>query len=51
MISSIFGKTKPINFIIVLSFLFVLYWIVHFFLFELHYDQEQLLAHIGALAC
>ncbi|MFH6603050.1 DUF6427 family protein [Maribacter algicola] len=30
MISSIFGKTKPINHIIVLTILFVLYWIVQF---------------------
>lgn len=29
MISSIFGKTKPINYIIVLVFLFVLYWFWH----------------------
>jgi hypothetical protein len=32
MISSIFGKTKPINFIIVLSFLFLAYWLVYFVL-------------------
>ena len=50
MISSIFGKTKPINFIIVLSFLFVFYWVVHFFLFEQVYDQEQLIAQVGVLA-
>lgn len=43
MISSIFGKTKPINFIIVLAFLFVLYWIVHFFLFDKSYSPEELL--------
>ncbi|MGB5553077.1 MAG: DUF6427 family protein [Flavobacteriaceae bacterium] len=30
MISSIFGKTKPINHIIVLTFLFIFYWVVHF---------------------
>lgn len=29
MISSIFGKTKPINFIIVLTYLFVFYWFWH----------------------
>ncbi|MFS4446128.1 DUF6427 family protein [Maribacter sp. 2307UL18-2] len=29
MISSIFGKTKPINYIIVLVFLFVFYWFWH----------------------
>lgn len=38
MISSIFGKTKPINYIIVLTFLFVLYWLVHFFIFENAYS-------------
>ncbi len=43
MISSIFGKTKPINYIIVLSFLFVFYWFVHFFLFERVYSPLQLL--------
>mgnify|MGYP000376207453 CR=1 FL=1 len=26
MISSVFGKTKPINYILVLSFLFVIFW-------------------------
>ncbi len=30
MISSFFGKTKPINHIIILSFLFVFYWIYYF---------------------
>jgi hypothetical protein len=30
MISSFFGKTKPINHIIILSFLFVFYWIFYF---------------------
>lgn len=33
MISSIFGKTKPISNIIVLSFLFLFYWAACFFLF------------------
>ena len=42
MISSIFGKTKPINHIIVLAFLFVFYWIVHFFYFENSYTPNQL---------
>ncbi len=42
MISSIFGKTKPINFIIVLSFLFVTYWIVHFLLFDKTYDLYEI---------
>ena len=43
MISSFFGKTKPINYIIILSFLFVFYWLVHFFLFDKIYSPEQLL--------
>ncbi|NJB71515.1 hypothetical protein GGR42_001977 [Saonia flava] len=34
MISSIFGKTKPISFIIVLSFLFLFYWATSFLLFS-----------------
>jgi len=46
MISSIFGKTKPINFIIILSFLFVTYWLVHFFLFDNAYDVYELVPHV-----
>lgn len=42
MISSIFGKTKPINYIIVLTFLFFFFWLVHFFLFDRAYSLEQL---------
>ena len=42
MISSIFGKTKPINFIIVLSFLFGFYWLTHFFLLDKVYAPEHL---------
>ncbi len=30
MISGIFGKTKPINYVLLLGFLFILYWIVYF---------------------
>lgn len=30
MISGIFGKTKPINYVLLLGFLFVLYWFVYF---------------------
>jgi len=44
MISTIFGKTKPINYIIVLSFLFVLYWVVHFLRFDMGYPPIELLA-------
>jgi len=42
MISSIFGKTKPINYIIVLTFLFLLYWFTHFFFFEKPYVPQEL---------
>lgn len=49
MISSIFGKTKPINFIIVLSFLFVAYWLVNFFLFDGIDTLYQMILHTGYL--
>lgn len=52
MISIIFGKTKPINYIIVLTFLFIFYWGVHFFLFDRIYSPPQLLQKglvLGAL--
>ena len=42
MISSIFGKTKPINYIIVLSFLFLFYWFWHFSVFNLDFTKEEL---------
>lgn len=43
MISSIFGKTKPINYIIVLIFLFVFYWIAIFLLFSIPYNPDHFL--------
>ena len=46
MISSIFGKTKPINFIIVLSILFVTYWLIHFLLLENSYDIYELILQL-----
>ncbi|MFK7812739.1 MAG: hypothetical protein AB8B59_09610 [Maribacter sp.] len=46
MISSIFGKTKPINFIIVISFLFVAYCLAHFFLFDKSYDTYELILQL-----
>lgn len=49
MISIIFGKTKPINYIIVLSFLFIFYWAVHFFLFDKIYSPGQLLGQLLVL--
>ena len=50
MISSIFGKTKPINFIIVLAFLFLFYWSVHFLMFQRSYVPEELLRHTIVLS-
>ena len=50
MISSIFGKTKPINYIIVLTFLFLFYWLVHFFLYQRVYGFDQLLWQVAVLA-
>ena len=42
MISGIFGKTKPINFIIILGFLFLFYWFVHIVLYPQAYSTEEL---------
>ncbi|NND78456.1 MAG: hypothetical protein HKN53_01005 [Maribacter sp.] len=50
MISGIFGKTKPINYIIVLSFLFLFYWFVHFVLYQRVYGVEQLVGQVAVLA-
>jgi len=50
MISSIFGKTKPINYIIVLAFSFLFYWLVHFILYERIYSLEQILGQVLVLA-
>ncbi|RTE54856.1 hypothetical protein EHW67_06755 [Arenibacter aquaticus] len=50
MISSIFGRTKPINYIILLVFLFVFYWFVHFFMFQKSYSPQQLLGQTGILS-
>ncbi|MRI01066.1 hypothetical protein GH721_11045 [Kriegella sp. EG-1] len=49
MIQSIFGKTKPINFIIVLTFLFFFYWLVHFYMFEGAYDLGQTIIQVVVL--
>lgn len=51
MISSLFGKTKPINYIILLVFVFGFYWIVHVYLFQKHYDPDQLLEQGLILGC
>ena len=50
MISNIFGKTKPINFIIVFAFLFVLYGLTHFFLFDKIYATEDLVVQLILVA-
>ena len=42
MISSVFGKTKPVNYIILLAFLFVLYWYVQLVLFRIEFDTATL---------
>ncbi len=49
MISIIFGKTKPINYIIILTFLFAFYWAVHFSLFGRIYTPSQLVQKILVL--
>ena len=50
MISSIFGKTKPINYIILFTFLFVLYWLVHYFIFKNAFSVEFIGVNILVLA-
>ncbi|MGB7394043.1 MAG: DUF6427 family protein [Pricia sp.] len=49
MISLIFGKTKPINYIIVLTFLFLFYWGTHFFMFDRVYSVSELLGRASLL--
>lgn len=50
MISSIFGKTKPINYIIVLSFLFLFYWFWHFKMLDVDYSSEDILIKLIVMA-
>lgn len=50
MISSIFGKTKPINFIILLGFLFLFYWTVQVYLFETDFSTKQMAVEILVLS-
>lgn len=50
MISNIFGKTKPINFIIVFAFLFVIYGLSHFFLFDKAYSSQELVIQLLLIA-
>ena len=49
MISSFFAKTKPINYIILLTFIFVFYWFVHFIVFDKSYDSVDLLLQLLVL--
>ncbi|HMB63372.1 MAG TPA: hypothetical protein VKN36_09890 [Eudoraea sp.] len=49
MISSIFGKTKPVNYIILLTFLFLFYWLVHFLVYQMGYALQELLVQTGVL--
>ncbi|MBO0591348.1 hypothetical protein I2486_07995 [Cellulophaga sp. E16_2] len=49
MISSIFGKTKPINYILILSFLFVFYWFTVFILYSIPYNSTTIFTQIGVL--
>ncbi len=50
MISSFFGKTKPINYIVLLTFVFLFYWFVLFFIFEKVYSAQQAFLQLCALA-
>ncbi|MBT8235740.1 MAG: hypothetical protein KJO04_06085 [Bacteroidia bacterium] len=43
MISSVFGKTKPVNYIILLAFLFLLYWYVQLVLFRIDFDTASII--------
>ena len=49
MISSIFEKTKPVNFIILLVFLFLFYWSVQFYLFDLSMSNVEIAPSMGIL--
>ena len=49
MISSIFEKTKPVNFIILLVFLFLFYWSVQFYLFDYTFTDIKMAPSIMVL--
>ncbi len=49
MISSVFGKTKPINYIILLSFLFIFYWIVNLYIYEETYTSLEWILQVVVL--
>lgn len=50
MISSIFGKTKPVNFIILLGFILFFYPVVHFYLLDHPFEELNLTKEILVLA-
>ncbi len=50
MISSIFRRSKPINYIVLVALLFVLYWLVHYLLFDKTYAFEDLTGQILIVA-
>lgn len=43
MISSVFGKRKPVNYVIVFTFVFSLYWFVNLYMFNRSFGPDQLL--------
>jgi hypothetical protein len=43
MISSIFSKTKPVNYLLLLGFLFFFYWAVHYFRIKRIYSLDEFL--------
>ncbi|MEE9361862.1 MAG: hypothetical protein V3U92_04615 [Cellulophaga sp.] len=49
MISSIFGKTKPINFIILFSYLFVFYWLTHLLLYKKSFEIDGIFAQVAVI--
>lgn len=49
MISTIFGKTKPVNFIILLTFLFGFYWLVNYYFFAQDFSTEKVVNQCIAL--
>jgi hypothetical protein len=49
MISSLFGKTKPVIYIILLGFLFIFYCFVHFVRYGREYSPEQLVLQLFLL--
>lgn len=50
MISSIFGKTKPINVIILAGFLFLFYWTVQVYLLKTDFSTNKVMVEIVVLS-